>query len=119
MKNRAASSSRYKTGLNAEALCRLFLRLKGYSILASRYRTKMGEIDLIAARGNSLAIIEVKARADMYDAAGAISPRQQERLVNAAALFVAQNPKYNGYHIRFDAMLVAPRRWPRHAIGAW
>ena len=53
----------YRTGLGAEALCRLALRLKFYRVLASRYRSPLGEIDIVAMRGKTVALVEVKARA--------------------------------------------------------
>ncbi|NTU76341.1 MAG: YraN family protein [Alphaproteobacteria bacterium] len=124
VKNRKDSAPRrashtYRTGLWAEAFCRLFLRLKGYRILVSRCRTKLGEVDIIALRGNLLALVEVKARPSVREAAEAISSRQQERLQRAAAAFLGRNPRYCHCSLRFDAMLVAPWRWPVHIQGAW
>lgn len=103
----------------AEALCRCVLRLKGYGILASRQRSKLGEIDLIAARGRVLAFVEVKARPSVREASEAIMPQQRARIVRAAADFLTRNPRYNGYTLRFDAMLVRPWRWPKHIMSAW
>ena len=111
--------SGYRTGLAAEALCRLALRLKGYHILASRYRSPRGEIDIIAARGRTIALIEVKARATKVAAIEAISPRQRARLEAATQDFLARHPHLNAYHLRFDAMLVAPWQWPTHLADAW
>ena len=109
----------YRRGLWAEALGRAFLRLKGYRILAVRYRTPVGEIDLVAVRGRVLAIVEVKARGSYRTGSEAISARQQERLGRAAGVFVARHPRYAGYDVRFDALVVAPWRWPEHVAGAW
>jgi putative endonuclease len=109
----------YRTGLFAEALCRLALRLTCYRILASRYRSRLGEIDIIAARGDTVALIEVKARPTHREAAEAILPRQRERLQRAARDFLARHPQFNACHIRFDIMLVAPGRWPTHIRDAW
>lgn len=109
----------HRTGLAAEALCRVALRLKGYSIIAARYRSPLGEIDIIARRGRSLALVEVKARPSKETAAEAILPRQRQRLERAAAAFLARHPQLSQDHLRFDVMLVAPWRWPVHITDAW
>ena len=49
--------------------------LKGYRILARRYRTPHGEIDIVARRQQLIAFVEVKARASLDDAAYAVTPR--------------------------------------------
>lgn len=103
----------------AEALCRLSLRLRGYRILASRLRTPMGEIDIVARRGDTLAVIEVKARSDWDAANEAVSARQRGRLARAAHAFLSVNPQHAGLALRFDVMLVTPRAWPRHLKDAW
>jgi putative endonuclease len=108
-----------RRGKTAERLCLWHLRLKGYRILARRYKTAMGEIDLIARRGGVLAAIEVKARPDFERANEAITPRQRRRIVRALAQFLGGRPDLATLAARFDVMLVAPRRWPRHVIDAW
>ncbi len=109
----------YDHGRRAEFLCRLALRLKGYQILAARYRTPLGEIDIVAARGNVIAIVEVKARSSRDRAAAALSPQQQARLQRAAQYLLARRPELMHAILRFDLMLVAPRRWPEHIPSAW
>jgi len=106
-------------GRFAESLCRLSLRLRGYRILDSRLRTPMGEIDIVARRGNTLAIVEVKARGDWITASEAVSARQRGRLARAAHVYLAAHPQYAGYVLRFDVMLVTPWSWPRHVLDAW
>src|ERR1700732_5636229 len=71
----------FRTGLSAETRAAAFLMAKGYRILAKRYRTPYGEIDLVARRRNLVAFIEVKARASLDEAAYAVTPRQQARLI--------------------------------------
>lgn len=109
----------FRRGGRAEWLCLWQLRLKGYRVLARRYRTPVGEVDLIARRGSVLAAIEVKARADLATASEAISPRQRLRITRALAHFLSGRPDLARLSPRFDVMLVAPRRWPQHLIDAW
>ena len=109
----------YQTGLFAENLCRVALTLKGYRLLASRWRCPLGEIDIVAARGRTLAMIEVKARASRRAAMESLSPHQQQRLERAARTYLSQNPHFNRHALRFDVMLVTPYRWPEHIPNAW
>ncbi len=116
---RTTRKTGHKTGMDAEALCRLALRLKFYRILATRYKTPMGEIDIVAARGNNLVAVEVKARATRRDALESISPNQQGRIARALQDFVMRHPRYTHADLRFDVMVALPRRWPVHIINAW
>lgn len=106
-------------GRRAETLCALLLRLKGYRVIARRLKTPMGEIDIIARRGDTLAVIEVKSREEWAPAMEAVTARQRGRLVRAARAFLAVEPRYAGFTIRFDVMLVRPWRLPRHLVDAW
>ncbi len=106
-------------GRRAENAAALFLRLKGYQILARRARTGAGEIDLVARKGDVVAFIEVKFRPDASSAAEAVAPRQQKRIVAAAQAYLARNPRWAEKTLRFDIMLVVPGRWPRHILNAW
>ncbi|MEE8280468.1 MAG: YraN family protein [Alphaproteobacteria bacterium] len=109
----------YRTGRHAESSCAWYLRLFGYSILARGYHTPVGEIDIIARRGSTLAVIEVKARASLAAAGDAVTPRQRRRVARAAALFVAHRPDFARLFVRFDVMLVRPWRLPVHIKDAW
>ncbi len=106
-------------GRRAEALAALYLGCKGYKILERSFRTPLGEIDIVARRGRTLAMVEVKYRLRIMDAAWAITPTQRRRIENAARGFIAAHPRYADYHIRFDAILMAPGRWPTHLRDAW
>jgi putative endonuclease len=106
-------------GLKAESIAVLLLRLKGYSVIARRYAVSGGEIDLIARRGASIAFVEVKARADLDDAAAAISATKRRRIARAARVWISRNPWAAGLTLRGDAVFVAPRRLPRHAPSAY
>lgn len=109
----------HASGLRAEMLASLLLRFKLYRILARRLKTKAGEIDLVARRGRTLVFVEVKTRQDPEIAAGSIAPHQQSRLARAASLFVARNPQWQDFDIRFDVVLVCPGRLPQHLPDAW
>ena len=106
-------------GHRSETIAAWWLRLKLYRIVARRYRTAAGEIDLIARRGRTLVFVEVKARADFRGAAEAVSARQQHRIARAASQFLATRPDLAGLDQRFDALLIVRRTWPRHVPGAW
>jgi putative endonuclease len=109
----------FRTGISAEAKAAAFLIAKGYRILAKRFRTPHGEIDLVAKRRNLVAFVEVKARASLDDAAFAVTPRQQGRIINAAQAWLMAHPEHAEFELRFDAILIAPRRLPRHLIAAF
>src|ERR1700753_3095810 len=109
----------FRTGLSAEARAAAFLMAKGYRILARRFRTPYGEIDLIARRRNLLVFIEVKARASLDDAAYAVTSRQQRRIIDAAQGWLMAHPEHAEFELRFDAVLIAPRRLPRHLLAAF
>ena len=109
----------FRTGLSAETRAAAYLMAKGYRILAKRFRTPYGEIDIVARRRNLLAFIEVKARANLDDAAYALTPRQQQRIIDAAQAWLMAHPEHTDFELRFDAVLIAPRRLPRHLLAAF
>jgi putative endonuclease len=115
----AARLAAFRTGVSAEGRAAAFLMAKGYRILARRYRTPYGEIDIVARRRSLLAFIEVKARARLDDAAYAVTPRQQARIIDAAQAWLMAHPEHAEFELRFDAMLIAPRRFPRHVLAAF
>jgi len=115
----AARRRAFRLGRRAEALCVWYLRLRGYQVLARGFRAAVGEIDIVARRGGILAIIEVKARPTMAEAAAAVTPRQRQRIQRAAELFLASQPALAQLSLRFDAMLLAPWRLPVHVRDAW
>jgi putative endonuclease len=109
----------FRLGLSAESRAAMLLVAKGFRILARRWKSPLGEIDIVARRRQLLVFVEVKARAQLDDAAWSVTPRQQARIVGAAEIWLAQFPDQNIRDIRFDAMLVAPGRIPRHIPAAF
>lgn len=109
----------FQTGLSAESRASAYLIAKGYRILARRYRTPYGEIDIVARRRNLLAFIEVKARANLDDAAYSVTPQQQQRIVAAAQAWLMNQPDYANFDMRFDVVLIAPKHLPRHLMAAF
>ena len=106
-----------KAGRRAEKLCEFWLRLKGYRILAIRHKSPVGEIDIIARRGNVMVAVEVKNRTDRATALHAITPRQQNRIARALEAF-AGRINHKGY-LRFDLMVVEGRFKITHLKDAW
>lgn len=109
----------FNAGVDAEAQAATLLAVAGFEILARRYRTACGEIDLIARRADLIVFVEVKARSRLDDAAYAVTPRQQARIVAAAQLWLAAHPGHADRDLRFDAILIAPGAPPLHLIAAF
>eukprot|EP01037_Dinobryon_pediforme_P028189 gene28189-31358_t len=109
----------YAWGLSAEIRAAWYLRLKGYRILARRYKVARGEIDLIARRGRTIAFIEVKARPSEDGALEAVTWRARRRIEAAALAWGAANPAYADHDWRFDIVAILPGRWPRHVVDAF
>lgn len=106
-------------GRTAELMAAWSLRLRGYRILARRFRTPVGEIDLIAQRGSLIAFIEVKARRDLESALVSLGPKQRERTARSAELFLLRHPDLAHCTMRFDLIAVRPWRAPHHLVDAW
>src|SRR4249920_1353431 len=109
----------FRVGISAESRAAAFLIAKGYRILARRWRSPLGEIDIVARRRRLLVFAEVKARASLDEAAESINERQRRRIAAAAEVWLAANPNEMIRDIRFDAILVAPGKIPRHIPAAF
>jgi len=103
-------------GRRAESVAAWWLRLKGWTILARRVRTPVGEVDLIARRGRITAFIEVKARASDAQSALALDDYRLRRVV-AATEALAHRYARPGGDIRVDALFIVPWRLPRHVTN--
>jgi putative endonuclease len=109
----------YRRGHRGEAFAALWLQLKLYRILDRRFKTPLGEIDLVIEKGTTIAFVEVKQRAANADEALTFASINRERIIRAAQLWLARNPDASGRDFRFDVILLAPGRWPRHLINAF
>ena len=107
-----------RRGRDGEDRAALWLQMKGWSILARRRKTPLGEIDLIARRGKLIAFVEVKWRKTAAALDDAIDERRLAR-VAAAVEAVAHEYATDGEDIRLDVILLAPGRFPRHIANAW
>lgn len=114
MANRPEKLAAYRRGHRGEWFAALALSLKGFRILARRYRTPAGEIDLIARRGNLVIMVEVKARPTLLAAMEAVTYSAERRIEAAADLWLSRRPDYAKLSVRFDLVAILPRRWPVH-----
>jgi putative endonuclease len=114
-----ARAAAFRQGLSAENRAALLLVAKGFRIAARRFKTPVGELDIVARRRQTLLFVEVKARARLDDAAEAVTPRQQKRIVAAAQYWLASHPDDCAKYIRFDVILVTGWGFPRHIAGAF
>ena len=119
MRTAAARHLSVARGHVAEAKALAWLMLKGYRPLARRFAMHGGEIDLIVARGRTVAFVEVKARPAPDTALEAIGPAKRRRFCRAARAWLSRNPWAMDRTLRADAVLVLPRRWPRHVEDAF
>lgn len=122
----AKRKAAYSVGVEAENTAAGFLRLKGYKILEQRYKTPVGEIDLIACKGESLVFAEVKAHKTQEQSLYAVDERTRRRIEAAAGHYLAMNEDKAGWGMRFDVLIV-PQKAPkllgsisvRHLDNAW
>ena len=110
----------YQKGLFAEFLAELLLRIKFYKILERRYKTKCGEIDIIAQRGNLLLFVEVKRRSTEMEAKEAITQKNRQRIEKTALLFLSKHSKCANMDVRYDVIWFSGKGlWPKHQKDAW
>jgi putative endonuclease len=109
----------FRMGISAESRAAALLIAKGFRILARRWKSPLGEIDIVARRRQLLVFAEVKARASLDEAAESVNERQRRRIAAAAEVWLAANPDETIRDIRFDAILVVPGKIPRHIAAAF
>ena len=118
MRPAAARRSAEADGRWAEIVAILWLSFKGYRLLVRRAKTPVGEIDLILRRRQTIAFVEVKARATPAAALASIHPAQRRRIERAAQWFLSRG-RLEGLDCRFDVVAISPRHLPRHLANAW
>ena len=100
---------RYQRGIWAEYYAATFLALKGYCILKIRYKTRVGEVDLIARRGKTMVFVEVKYRQNLTSGGESISVQSKSRIRRAAEQYMVEKFSEShtmDYSIRMDALIV-------------
>lgn len=102
-----------RSGRRAETVAAWWLRLKGWKILARRVRTPLGEVDLVARRGGTVAFVEVKSRPSLLEAEFSLDEYRLRRVAAASQLLAARYARSND-EIRIDAIFIVPRRLPSH-----
>jgi putative endonuclease len=108
-----------RLGHRAETIALWYLRLKGYRLLARRYKSPAGEVDLVMRRGQTTAFIEVKARPTVNDAIEAVTPYQSKRIAAAAGFFMSRDDMAAKGFCRFDIVAIPSTLWPTHIINAF
>lgn len=109
----------YLGGHRGEAIAAWYLRLKLYRIIARRYKTPLGEIDLIAERFGTIVFVEVKARNSAASESQTLESINQARITRAAQYWQARNPGRANADLRFDVIFLAKGHWPRHISNAF
>jgi len=97
----------------------LLLLVKGFRPIARRYKTPLGEIDLIVKRRRLIAFVEVKARASEEEALQSVGRQSERRIVEAADLWLAKHPAAMGFDLRYDMVVVTPWKLPMHLADAF
>ena len=98
---------RQSLGKLGESLACAELERRGYAILARRYRTRFGEIDIVARDGDATVFVEVKARAgdEFGGGAAAVTARKQRRITYMATDYLSRH-QLHGTPCRFDVVTV-------------
>ncbi|MBX9977554.1 MAG: YraN family protein [Alphaproteobacteria bacterium] len=111
------SHTHYRSGKFYEKLAGFFLLLKGYKIIQYRYKTVVGEIDILACKGKTLIAVEVKGRKTMEASYYALSLFQKRRIQQT--LLIAQKQFSHFKHLRCDTILISSFKWPIHIKNAF
>ena len=113
----------YKVGHFAEKIALIWLMMRGYWPVAINFvvgrGTGAGEVDLIVKRGKTLVFVEVKKRPTEERGRLAIHPKNQTRVTRTSEVFLARHPQYQKFNIRYDAVFISPKHFPKHLKNAW
>ena len=113
------NAKNYKLGLWAEWRARLYLKLRGYTIISKRLRTPVGEIDLLARHKKTWVIVEIKYRKTMDSALYSLQGKQKKRLINASLWVMTNYNLPQNTDFRFDVILISPNHPITHIKNAW
>ncbi|ATN32683.1 hypothetical protein ACO34A_02545 [Rhizobium sp. ACO-34A] len=108
-----------RRGRFSEYVAALYLLMKGYRIVAMRYRSGAGEVDIIARRGEVVALVEVKARGSAEKAIDAVGFSSQQRIRSAGDHWLSRQRDAAALSVRCDIVAIVPGRWPRHFMDAF
>ena len=109
-----------RRGRRAETIAAWYLRLKGYGVLARRFRGPIGEIDLVARRWGTVIFVEVKARSGDEAGLEAVGPKARARIARAAEAWLTRYPGAASMKLRFDVIVIPPGfGWPHHLRNAF
>lgn len=114
MNNAAKRQRAEQRGHRGEWIAAWFLRFKGYRILEQRFKTKHGEVDIIARKGDLIAMVEVKARPTVIEAMDAISCTAQRRIESAGDIWLSRQKDFAKLSVRYDLIAIMPRKLPVH-----
>jgi len=110
---------REAAGRRAETAAALWQQLKGYRTLDRRARMPACEIDLVARKGRVLVLVEVKAQRTQDMALESVTRELRKRLEQAANQRVSRRHGLQQHLWRFDIVMIAPGKLPRHMRDAW
>lgn len=108
-----------RRGQWGETLAAFYLRLKLYRVLTRRAKTPVGEIDLVAKKGDTLVFVEVKTRARAKDEAEAHAAVNRQRIIRAAKWYLSRDPRFAGLTVRFDLIFLGGLSLPHHIPNAF
>ncbi len=103
-----------RKGHKGETIAVIWLMLKGYRIVARRYKTKIGEVDIIARKRDVVAMVEVKARNSVGEAMDAVDRTTMRRIEAAGDIWLAKQRDFARLSVRYDLVAILPRKWPVH-----
>ena len=104
----------YLYGVQSEQLAVEYFEAIGFEVLARRYKTKLGEIDLVVKKNNQLVFVEVKARKRKTPTEEILTEKQIFRIYSAAEIFLSEFPEYNEFECRFDLLIIFKNKISDH-----
>ena len=114
MAKRLGRQEAERRGHRGEWIAAWYLRFKGYRIVAKRFKTKSGEVDIIARKKDLIVMVEVKARPSVLEAMNAITATAERRIETAGDIWLARQKDFAKLSVRYDLIAICPRQWPVH-----